>query len=396
MPTSGSSSRSSATRCSAERPCSPNASRSPRTMRTRLSAVTRPSAAEPPPVSRSPVWQGSSRAASWSITPSRKRASTSLEADGEVGHAGPAARHHVEGVVLVGGEPDRGRLHPQRHVLGDEHDRAPAVAAPLGGEVERAGQDAAVVGVGTKSRGEHLRVGVVELDVQRAARVADRHGRVQPPVLDAQVVERPQRRAGEPPQLGVVPLALQLGDHHQRQDDLVLVEPGQRPRVGQQDGGVEHVAAPGFRALCASSRFGHGCSLVGAAPRPLSGGPACPGPDLRDDRRGRPRGPVAGPLGCVTPRPGPPRAVRIGYGPPRQTLPAVTRVRSTATPCRRRVAPPELTQRTTVRRLIAYRLSSSSVLDLTRSAARVADKAPFGAYPRPALRRQPNGHDPQE
>ncbi len=77
MPISGSSRRSSATRCSAERPCSPKASRSPRTIRTRLSAVTRPSAAEPPPARRSPVWQGSSRAASRSITPSRKSPSTS-------------------------------------------------------------------------------------------------------------------------------------------------------------------------------------------------------------------------------------------------------------------------------------------------------------------------------
>ena len=196
--------------------------------------------------------------------------------DGHVRHAGPAGRHHVERVVLVGGEPDGGRLHPQRHVLGDQHDRAPALGAALGGEVERASQDARVVGIGAKARGEHLRVGVVELDVQRAAHVTDGDGRVQSPVFDAQVIERPQRGAGEPPQLGVVPLALQLGDHHQRQDDFVLLEPGQRPRVGKENRGVEHVAAPGFRALCASSRFDHGCSLVGAAPRPLSGGPACP------------------------------------------------------------------------------------------------------------------------
>ena len=124
----------------------------------------------------------------------------------------------------------------------------------------------------------------------------------------------------------------------------------QRPRVGQQDRGVEHVAAPGFRALCASSRFDHGCSLGGRGTTPTSpvGRPA-----LARTSATPPRTPAR--AGCrpsrvcnTTTRAS--RAVRIGYGPPRETLPAVTRVRSTATPCRRRVAPGELTQRTTVRR----------------------------------------------
>ena len=82
---------------------------------------------------------------------------------------GPAGRHHVQRVVLVGGQPDGRGLHPQRHVLGDQHDLAAPVGPPLGGQVERAGQDAAVVGVGAEAGGEHLRVGVVELDVQGSA-----------------------------------------------------------------------------------------------------------------------------------------------------------------------------------------------------------------------------------
>ena len=41
----------------------------------------------------------------------------------------------------------------------------------------------------------------------------------------------------------MVPLALQLGDHDDGEDHLVLGEPEQRAGVGQQDGGVEHVGA---------------------------------------------------------------------------------------------------------------------------------------------------------
>ena len=54
--------------------------------------------------------------------------------------------------------------------------------------------------------------------------VADRDRLVEPAVRDPQLVEHPQRRAGEVAELGVVPLALELGDHHDRQHDLVLVE----------------------------------------------------------------------------------------------------------------------------------------------------------------------------
>ena len=91
-----------------------------------------------------------------------------------------------------------------------------------------------------KPAGSDERVGVVELDAQGAAVVADRHRRVEPAVLDPQVVQQPQRLPGEVAQLGVVALGLQLGDHDDRQHDVVLVEAQHRPRVGQQDRGVEH------------------------------------------------------------------------------------------------------------------------------------------------------------
>ncbi len=71
--------------------------------------------------------------------------------------------------------------------------------------------------------------------------VADRHRGVEPAGRDAQVVEQPQGRAGEVAELGVVALGLQLGDDDDRQDDLVLLEPEDRPRVGEEDRGVEDV-----------------------------------------------------------------------------------------------------------------------------------------------------------
>ncbi len=77
MPTDSSSSRSRATRCSAERPRSPNTSRSPRTSWTLFCAFTRPSACELPASSRIPVWHGRSRAASRSTSPSANNVSMS-------------------------------------------------------------------------------------------------------------------------------------------------------------------------------------------------------------------------------------------------------------------------------------------------------------------------------
>ena len=147
-----------------------------------------------------------------------------------LGHAAPPGRvgdrMHA---VLVGVQADRGGLDPQRHVLGDQRDVS-AVAA----EVQRDGQDARVVAVDAEPGGQHRQIGVVELDVQGAAVVADRYRRVEATVRDPQFVQYAQRLPGEPAQLGMVPLAFQLADHHERQDDLVLGEAAERAGVGQQ------------------------------------------------------------------------------------------------------------------------------------------------------------------
>ncbi len=121
---------------------------------------------------------------------------------------------------------------------------------PSAASAERHGQDPGVVGVGPEADRQHRLVGVVQLHPQRAALVVDGQRLVQPAVLDPQVVQDPQRVAGEPAELGVVPLALQLGDHHQRQDHLVLGETQDRPRVGQQHRGVDHIGTYGPRGRC--------------------------------------------------------------------------------------------------------------------------------------------------
>ncbi len=63
--------------------------------------------------------------------------------------------------------------------------------------------------------GRTARVRVVQLDPESAA-LADGDREVEPPVLDAQLVEVTQRLAGEVADLGVVPLPLQLGDRPRR------------------------------------------------------------------------------------------------------------------------------------------------------------------------------------
>ena len=178
--------------------------------------------------------------------------------------------------VLVGGQADRRRLDPQRHVLGDERD-----VASFGGEVQRHGEDARVVAVDAEARGQRRQVGVVQLDVQRAAVIADRHRRVEPAVLDAQLVQHAQRLPGEPAELGMVPLALQLADDDQRQDDLVLGEAAQRARIRQQDRGVED---EGAHAPVIGGRHGGNshrslqwmCARTAANPRSRCRRPGCP------------------------------------------------------------------------------------------------------------------------
>jgi hypothetical protein len=87
-------------------------------------------------------------------------------------------------------------------------------------------------------------------------------------VLLAELVEVAERLAGEVADLRVVALRLQLRDDDHRDHHGVLGEAEERARVGQEDGGVEHVRAlglprplPGVLASCgaaAAVHRGHG------------------------------------------------------------------------------------------------------------------------------------------
>ncbi len=161
--------------------------------------------------------------------------------DVELGHAGPAGGDRELGAVLLGEQAHRGRLDPQREVLGDDGD-----VVALGLEVAGDRQDPGVgLAAADPVAGRQYRgVRVVELDPDGAAELADRDRLVQAPEPDPEVVEQPQRLAGEVAQLRVVPLGLQLGDHDHGEDDLVLLETGHRQRVRQQHTGVENVRPP--------------------------------------------------------------------------------------------------------------------------------------------------------
>ena len=157
----------------------------------------------------------------------------------ELDEAGPAGVGGELVAVLVGLEPDDAGLEAQRQVLGDDDD-----VATLAPEAHRDREDAVVVGRRGERLGQRLELLVVELDPERAALVVDRHGLEQRPVAGAQLLEEAEALAGGPAELGVVALALELGEDHEREHDLVLGEPGDRRRIGEQDGGVDDVDGP--------------------------------------------------------------------------------------------------------------------------------------------------------
>ena len=97
----------------------------------------------------------------------------------------------------------------------------------LGSQAARDGQDPGVVVTQPEPGGQHRRVGVVQLDPDAAAGVADRKVGVQAAVLDPQVIEVAQRLPGEVAKLWMMALGLKLGDDNDRQDHAVLGEPAE-------------------------------------------------------------------------------------------------------------------------------------------------------------------------
>ena len=238
MPTSGSSSRSSAIRCSAERPWMPKASRSPRTRCTRLSALTRPSALPRSDISTRPVWHGSSRASSRSITWSSYSSSRSSPVtSSSFMPVQPASDSWIcSPRYSAASRPTADALMRSGRSLEIRMTSLPSLARLRATARMR-------VSLSPSRKPEGSESGSVWFSSTRTVPPSSPTGTgsSRRPFCDAQLVEHPQGRAREVPELGVVPLALQLGDHHDRQDDLVLCEPFHRPRVGQQDRGVEDV-----------------------------------------------------------------------------------------------------------------------------------------------------------
>ncbi|MDX6326182.1 MAG: hypothetical protein QOK15_2536 [Nocardioidaceae bacterium] len=182
-----------------------------------------------------------------------------LTRDGELGHAGPARLDRPRAAVLLRRQPDRGGLHPHREVLAHQR-HVRTVRRQVAGH----GQDAGVVVTEPEPWRQHRRVGVVELDPHGAGGpvgLPDRQRLVEPTVLDAQVVEQSQRLPGEVPELRVRALGLQLDDHDHRQHDLVLLEPQDRQRIGEEHAGVEHEGPPSRVPAVTSSGSSHDSDL---------------------------------------------------------------------------------------------------------------------------------------
>jgi hypothetical protein len=92
-----------------------------------------------------------------------------LGRDVDLGHPGPAGVDGLLGLVLLGVQPERGRLDPHRQVLADHGD-----GLAVRGQAARDGQDPGVVVERPEAGRQHRRVGVVQLDPQRPTELADR------------------------------------------------------------------------------------------------------------------------------------------------------------------------------------------------------------------------------
>ncbi len=76
--------------------------------------------------------------------------------DGELGHAAPARVHRALRPVLLGREPHRGRLYPQRQIFCDKN-----YLVALPSKIERYRKNARVIVIHPKPWREHSRVTVV-------------------------------------------------------------------------------------------------------------------------------------------------------------------------------------------------------------------------------------------
>jgi hypothetical protein len=125
----------------------------------------------------SPVWHGSSAAPRCLEAALVIEVVHLLDADVEIGDAGPARLSTASSArYSSASRPHRRGFDPQGQVLGDDRDDV----IPLVGEVARHGQDAGVVVAETEPGRQRRSIGVVELDTHACRpELADRH-RVRP------------------------------------------------------------------------------------------------------------------------------------------------------------------------------------------------------------------------
>jgi hypothetical protein len=311
MPIDSSSSRSSADAAARRTDRGvPNASRSPRTSLTVLSGLTRraPSRA----TSGSPVRCG--RAGAPPPPPRAPRRRTGPATCSSVSSRSPCRSTSGRWPGRAGTRPRRDPPRPALTRSGmsllTSVTSRPSAASPSATERIRVSFESL-----RKPCGSTLWSAWFELDPQRSALVVAQHRVIQPAVLDAQLVEHAQRLPGEPAELGMVTLALQLGDHHERDDDLVIGEPAERRRIGQQDRGVQNENPPVGAVRSQRAHPGRAASCGGVLLEALA--------SVRRDVTGllqracnpvRPRSPRPAPMSCTGSDCGPRGASVAGPG----------------------------------------------------------------------------------
>ena len=114
-------------------------------------------------------------------------------------------------------------------------------------KIKGASENAVIVFGGAEACGKDGGIGVVELNMHKPAKIIGGHRPVQVAVAVTQLFEETERFSGEPPQLWVVALGLQLTHHDQRKHNLVLIELLGGVGIGQQDRGIKHVGTHALR-----------------------------------------------------------------------------------------------------------------------------------------------------
>ena len=225
-------------RCSAERPRTSNSVRSLRARCTALSSWTRPSADWLPACRTTPVLHGRSRASPRSTTWSSNRASM-------VGPSTSSSSMPVQLLSLASSLRYSSASRPTIDALSRSGRSLVTTVTwrPSAAMLRATARMRWSLRLAAQRRREPRHLGVVHLDPQGAAGLVRRHRPQQRAVREAQVLEHPQRLAGRPAEVGVVTLALELGQHDERDHHLVLREARQRPRVGEQNRRVEYVDA---------------------------------------------------------------------------------------------------------------------------------------------------------